>query len=108
MVKNSILVFNYFLDNALISLVCLYIMISIILKSLTTIDICIPCLWKTFFHFRCPGCGLTRAFVNLIQMNFAEAFKNNWSIYVIIPFGFYAIINDFIKYKKGYFKSAKD
>jgi Protein of unknown function (DUF2752) len=103
MFKKSILVFKYLLDNLFISLACLYFMVSIILKSLTKIDICMPCLWRKLFNIRCFGCGLTTAFINLLKMDFEGAIRSNWLIYIVIPAGFYFISYDFIKYKTKYY-----
>jgi hypothetical protein len=43
----------------------------------------IPCLWKTFFGFDCPGRGLSRAGALLLHGRFREAAIKNW---VIFPF----------------------
>ena len=38
------------------------------------------CLWKRFFSFDCPGCGLTRAACLLSHGNYADACAMNWRI----------------------------
>lgn len=35
------------------------------------------CLFKKIFHISCPGCGLTRAFISIINLDFISAFKYN-------------------------------
>ena len=35
------------------------------------------CLFKKIFHISCPGCGLTRAFRAIINLDFISAFKYN-------------------------------
>lgn len=99
MLKIVKLIFRYVLENKIMSVIILYLMLSSILKITTTVDICIPCIWKTLFDFSCPGCGLTTAFINLVKMDFKGALESNWLIYILIPFGFYFVSNDFIKFK---------
>ena len=35
------------------------------------------CLFKKMFHISCPGCGLTRSFKAIINLDFISAFKYN-------------------------------
>ncbi len=35
------------------------------------------CLFKKLFDIRCPGCGLTRSFRDIINLNFDSAIKYN-------------------------------
>lgn len=35
----------------------------------------LPCIFKSLTRFDCPGCGLQRSFVALLQGNIAESFK---------------------------------
>jgi len=44
----------------------------IIIKNIT-----IPCLFKKTIHIPCPGCGLTRAFKEILQLNLLNAIKYN-------------------------------
>jgi len=37
----------------------------------------IGCFFKSIFKIRCPGCGLTRAFISLFNLDFITAFKYN-------------------------------
>ncbi len=86
--------FDYIAANKFIAILGAYFSLSAILNAYTGIDICIPCIWKTLFGATCPGCGLTSAFINLIQLNFTEAFYCNWLIFVLIPIGGYYILRD--------------
>ncbi len=45
----------------------------------------IPCFSYTFFKFHCPGCGLTRMCVALIEGNVALAFRQNAFAFCMIP-----------------------
>lgn len=77
-----------------------YIMFSAILKTVSGIDICIPCIWKSFFGINCPGCGLTTAFISLMELNFNHAFEANWLIFIIIPYGIYYLTQDYISFQR--------
>ena len=46
-----------------------------------------PTMW--LFGFPCPACGLTRAGLRLIRLDFIGAFSYNPSIF-LVPFGVYA------------------
>jgi len=39
--------------------------------------ISIPCIFKLVFNIPCPGCGLTRAFILISRLEFADAFRMN-------------------------------
>ena len=46
----------------------------------------IPCLFNRFLGFPCPGCGMTRAVLSAIKLDFAAAFSYHpmfWSIPVL-------------------------
>jgi hypothetical protein len=40
----------------------------------------IPCLWRLWFGFRCPGCGLSRANALLVEGSVRDALAMNWLI----------------------------
>ncbi len=93
---------RYIKRNLLETIVITYILFSSIIKATIGIDICIPCLWKTIFGIRCPGCGLTTAFIYLLNLDFKKAFETNFLIFIILPIGFYLIMNDYTKFVKNY------
>ena len=46
----------------------------------------IPCLFKQFFSIECPGCGMSRALLAVIRLDFAAAFAYHpmfWSVPVL-------------------------
>ncbi|MEY4603357.1 MAG: hypothetical protein RIT43_649 [Bacteroidota bacterium] len=92
---------KYIAVNKVFAIVVAYFLFSSILKATSEIDICIPCLWKTMFGFECPGCGLTTAFISLLELNFKKAFENNWLIFVVVPFGLCYLTFDYLKFKKN-------
>jgi hypothetical protein len=44
---------------------------------INTTKLAIPCLFKLTIHISCPGCGMTRAFRQIFNLNFLEAFNYN-------------------------------
>ena len=92
------LIYKYILENNIVSGFVLYFAFSIGVKLFLSIDILIPCLWKTLFHFHCPGCGLTTAFIEILKLNFVNAFNANPLIFIVLPIGFYCLIKDFNKF----------
>lgn len=51
----------------------------------------IPCPMQFFLHIPCPGCGMTRAFIHLLQLDFAGAFRLHpmfWSVPILGLFYF--------------------
>ena len=46
-----------------------------------------PCPWLSLFHIPCPGCGMTRAWVCALRLNFGGAFGMHpmfWSVPVML------------------------
>lgn len=93
---------NIFIENKFISIAIIYFIFSVLMKILFKIDILIPCLWKTVFNIKCFGCGLTSAFIELIQFNFLNAYDANMLIFIVVPGILYFIISSVIGliYKK--------
>ena len=95
-------VIKYIAINKIIVIVGAYFIFSAILKATTGIDVCIPCLWKTIFGFHCPGCGLTTAFISIMELDFRKAFESNWIIFILVPLGVYYFIKDYVIFKRKY------
>lgn len=45
----------------------------------------VPCVFHEFTGFYCPGCGITRAALSLLSMDFYQAFRYNSLVFVILP-----------------------
>lgn len=43
------------------------------------------CLFKILFNKECPGCGLTRAFYNMMILNFKKSISFNYKIIIVYP-----------------------
>lgn len=46
---------------------------------------CIPCFFNTLTGLRCPGCGITHLFLNLMKLDFAGAFHANRFLFATSP-----------------------
>lgn len=91
---------KYLFANKIMSIIAIYFSISIILNIGFSIDILIPCLWKTFLHIECPGCGLTRSFIDILHCNILSAHNENPLIFIVLPLGITYLYFDFIKFKR--------
>lgn len=55
----------------------------------------LKCYFNQMYGLLCPACGLTRATINIVNLNFKEAAKNNqFFTYVLAPFVFIIIVDD--------------
>ena len=46
----------------------------------------IPCLVHEITGLYCPGCGVTRMIINILNGNFYQAFRYNPLLFISIPF----------------------
>lgn len=45
----------------------------------------IPCVFNLITGLKCPGCGITHMAVNLLRLNFKDAFMCNQALFVMMP-----------------------
>lgn len=62
-------------------------------------DFMLPCFTKQLFGFDCPGCGLQRSIVFLIQGDFVTAFKMYPAIYPVMALLGFLLLDHFQKIK---------
>ena len=69
----------------------LFVCIGAILLVFWIFDL--PCIIKLFTGVSCPGCGMTRAYMSLLRLDFASAFYYHplWLL-VLIWVGIYALV----------------
>lgn len=46
----------------------------------------IPCLFHLITGFKCPGCGITRMLLSIVQLDFVAAFHYNAAVFCLLPF----------------------
>ena len=63
----------------------------------------IPCFSKRIFGIDCPGCGLQRAFIELLKGNFIEGIKTYPPLIPIMIMFLYLILFLIFKFEKGAF-----
>ena len=54
----------------------------------------ITCVFLDFFGIPCPGCGMTRALISLVNLDFYQAIKHNVVIF-FMPYIFMYVFFDF-------------
>lgn len=53
----------------------------------------VPCFWLSLFHLPCPGCGMSRAVIAAMQLDFGAAFRLHpmfWSVPILYLFYLYS------------------
>lgn len=95
------IILPYLWKNILIAAIVGYYFIGLILYMFAEIDILIPCIWYTLFDIRCPGCGLTTAFIHLLSFDFSAAWGANPLIFIVLPGMSFYIIKDFVRFVKN-------
>lgn len=83
-----------------INIILLYILYSIPIKKLN-IQLCI---YKNITKRECFNCGMTRAFLSVLHLDFKEAINFNKNVIVVFPFTICIYIYSWYNYifiKKG-------
>ena len=79
-----------FINFNIITLLCLPILFIVAVKfKVTNFSDHSICLFKLFTGHNCWGCGMTRAFYELFNLNFLEAYRFNPRIVIVAPLLFY-------------------
>ena len=79
------------------------IIIAIALSAVAAFYYFCGCPFRFFFGVPCPGCGMTRAFLSLIKLDFSSAFNYHPLIFIMPLIALYLIIRHF----KGAFLGKK-
>jgi glucan phosphoethanolaminetransferase (alkaline phosphatase superfamily) len=61
----------------------------------------LPCFYKKFLGIECPGCGMQRAFIELLRGNFMESLQTYPALLPTIFMVLYLISHLIFKFRKG-------
>jgi hypothetical protein len=92
--------FKYLRKNWIVSSLLLYEIFAVILNALDICDIGIPCLFTLIFGVHCWGCGMTHAVIALVKFQFVDAWNENPLVVIVLPLLTFAVIQDFLKFKR--------
>ncbi|MFC2110189.1 DUF2752 domain-containing protein [Bacteroidota bacterium] len=81
-----------------------YFVLSLFLKAYFSIDILLPCLWKTIFHSNCWGCGLSTSFVHLLNFNFNKAYNAHPLVFIILIVAIGTFVSDLYQFKNKHYE----
>lgn len=65
-------------------IILLTVFITILIIYSTGIKI--PCIFHMITGFYCPGCGITRCIIAILNFKFYQAFRYNPLILILLPF----------------------
>lgn len=74
------------LNKSIKNVVLLFILFIIFIYLNKRFSFFIPCPIHLIFKIHCPGCGITRMFLNIIDLNFYKAFRCNPFVFILLPF----------------------
>ena len=60
----------------------------------------ITCVFKWLFGIECPGCGITRAYISLLHLDFKQAFAYNHAFWVVPICGVFYLFDSKVFKKK--------
>lgn len=82
--------------------IALCIVFSIIYIFIRVTGLAIPCIFRKITGFLCPGCGITRAILAAVKLDFAKAFAYNQFMFIALPALAYIIVkNDYVFVRYG-------
>ena len=91
-------------NNKLLKIIILNIAIYIVLYNIPIQSKILEnlCIFKNITGKECWNCGMTRAFLSIIQFNFKQAYEFNKNVIIVFPLALGIYINTIYKYiKKG-------
>jgi len=71
--------FSLFIGFCIFGLSFLYLFLN------QTYGVSIPCIFHQVTGYYCPGCGITRAFFSLLQLDVVNAFRYNSLVICMLP-----------------------
>lgn len=74
----------------------------IVLLVLLIIIFIYQCPIKYFFHIPCPGCGITRAYLSVLSLDFKSAFQYHPLFFTVVPTILYISHRSVLRIKLSY------
>ena len=56
------------------------------------------CIFKNITGRECYNCGMTRAFLSVLHLDFKQAMEYNWRVIIVFPYTFVLYIYVWMKY----------
>lgn len=72
--------------------------ISVVLKSYSFLDITISCPIYYFMGYKCHGCGLTTATSRLLHLDIQGAYDANALVFIVLPFLTFLLLRHWIQF----------
>lgn len=85
-------------------IIVLFVLFLLYLFLSNYFQIYIPCPFHKITGFYCPGCGITRMFISILQFDFYSAFRYNPLLFILLPFALYLFIDYLIRKEKSSYK----
>lgn len=60
----------------------------------------VPCVFNLITGLKCPGCGTTHMIINIMKLDFAQAFACNPVMFLLLPVFAYLICANLYRYIK--------
>lgn len=71
-------------EKAILLGIVLYQLVTGIIAAYSSIDVMIPCIFKTALHFECWGCGLSRAAIDVVLLRWSSAYDQHPQVFLVI------------------------
>ncbi len=93
--------FQYLKARIFFALIGFYAILAVMLKSYTSLDITVPCLFNFFLGIKCWGCGLTTAATKVARFDLIGAFQTNPLSYIVLPAFTVYLFLDILEFRKN-------
>lgn len=94
--------------NRIFMFLCINILLLILLYNLPMETNHSLCIYKNITGKDCFNCGMTRAFLSILHLNFKRAIEYNWRVVIVFPYTVIMYIYVWMKYiVKGGKKNAR-
>jgi len=68
------------MNKIIIAILCIAILFILVANNIITV----PCAFHEITGLYCPGCGVTRMFLSIAELNFYQAFRYNPFVFVLL------------------------